>query len=383
VEEWKRKRLTQEEAAHLLGVSDRTFRRYIVSFEEEGIRGLVDLRSSQISHKRAPVDEVLRIVDLYHNHYLGWNVNHFYNFYCKEHFGTRSYTWVKNTLQAEGLVVKDKKRGPHRKRRERAAMEGMMLHQDGSSHQWVEGQEWDLIITFDDATSEHYSMFFVVEEGTQSSLQGVKEVIEKKGLFCSLYTDRGSHYWLTPEANKPVDKNHFTQFRRAMHQLGISLIPAYSPEARGRCERQFRTHQGRLPNELLLRGIKTIEEANWYLKEVYMPSFNKQFCVKAACEESAFVPWLSSLQLDDILSEHYERVVGKDNCVSFESLSLQIPKDKQRCHYMRAKVKVVRYISDDLAIFYGPRKLAEYDSKGKLKLLEIHKKEIKTESAVA
>jgi len=373
-EEWKSKRLTQEEAARLLGVSDRTFRRYIVNYEEEGMQGLVDMRMCQLSHKRAPVDEVSRLVDLYRNYYLGWNVTHFYGFYCREHLGTRSYTWVKNTLQAEGLVAKEKKRGPHRKRRERAAMEGMMLHQDGSSHQWVEGQEWDLIITFDDATSEHYSMFFTLEEGTQSSFQGVKEVIEKKGLFCSLYTDRGSHYWLTPEAEGPVDKNHFTQFRRAMHQLGITMIAAYSPEARGRCERQFRTHQGRLPYELALKGITSMDEANRYLKEVYMPAFNKEFSIKAACEESAFVPWANSFQLEDILAEHYERVVGKDNCVAFETLSLQIPKDNQRCHYMRAKVKVVRYISDDLAIFYGPRKLADYDSKGIIKLP--HKKAI-------
>lgn len=367
-EAWRSSRLTQEEAAEILGISDRTFRRYLVSYEEEGMAGLVDMRLGEVSHRRAPADEVTRLVNLYRTQYFGWNVNHFHEFYKREHQGTRSYTWVKNTLQKEGLVALDKKRGPHRKKRERAAMEGMMIHQDGSSHQWVPGQMWDLIITFDDATTTHYSMFFVIEEGTKSSFQGVKDTIGQKGLFCSMYTDRGSHYWNTPEAGGRVDKTQYTQFRRALRQLGIDMIPAYSPEARGRCERQFRTHQGRLPQELALHSITDMEQANAYIKDVYLPAFNKKFTVKAACEESAFTPWQGLINLDDILCEQHERKVGKDNCVSFERLTLQIPKDNERCHYMRARVKVHRYICGDLAIFYGPRKLAEYDSKGKLKI---------------
>jgi hypothetical protein len=152
------------------------------------------------------------------------------------------------------------------------------------------------------------------------------------------------------------------------------MIPAYSPEARGRCERQFRTHQGRLPNELAAMGIQTIEEANRYLKEVYMPAFNTEFMVKSYSEQSAFVPWNNIMSLDDILCEHFERTVGKDNCISFEGLKLQIPKDNHRCHYMKAKVRVHRYPSGELAIFHGPRKLADYDSKGSIKLLTEEKK---------
>ncbi len=211
-------------------------------------------------------------------------------------------------------------------------------------------------------------MFFVEEEGTNSSFLGVKETIEKQGVFCSFYTDRGSHYWYTPEAGGRVDKTQFTQVRRGLHQLGISMIPAYSPEARGRCERQFRTHQGRLPNELMAMGIRTMKEANRYLRDVYMPAFNAEFMVIPYTDKSAFVPWSNIMSLDDILCEHFERTVGKDNCVSFENLKLQIPKDDHRCHYMRAKVRVHRYPSDELAIFHGPRKLADYDSKGKIKL---------------
>ncbi|MFA6302690.1 MAG: ISNCY family transposase [Legionella sp.] len=366
---WQENRFTQEEAARLLGVSERTFRRYLVEYKEQGLQGLVDLRWGQISHRKAAVDEIMALTDLYKTKYLGWNVKHFFSFYCRKHEGTRGYTWVKTTLQDAGLVPKLTKKGPHRKRRERAPAKGMMIHQDGSTHQWIEGEMWDLIITFDDADSEHYSMFFVDEEGTHSSFRGVKETIEKQGLFCSFYTDRGSHYWNTPEAGGPVDKAQYTQFRRGLNQLGITMIPAYSPEARGRCERQFRTHQGRLPNELAALGITKMSEANQYLKEVYMPEFNNEFMVSPFSDKSAFVPWNNIMPIDDILCEQFERVAGKDNCISFENLKLQIPKDNHRCHYMKAKVRVHRYINDELAIFHGPRKLADYDSKGKIKEL--------------
>lgn len=365
---WKESRLTQEEAACLLGVSDRTFRRYLVEYQAERLQGLVDARWSQISHRKAPVDEVMALTELYKAKYFGWNVKHFFSFYKRIHQGARGYTWVKTTLQKADLVTKASKKGAHRKRRERAPAKGMMLHQDGSTHQWVPGEMWDLIITFDDADSEHYSMFFVDEEGTQSSFLGVKESIEKQGLFCSFYTDRGTHYWYTPEANGRVDKTQFTQFRRGLHQLGITMIPAYSPEARGRCERQFRTHQGRLPHELAALGITGMEEANRYLKEAYMPAFNAEFMVTPFSDNSAFVPWNGIMPLDDVLCEQFERVAGKDNCVSFENLKLQIPKDNHRCHYMKAKVRVHRYFNGELAIFHGPRKLAAYDVRGKLKL---------------
>lgn len=363
---WTQKIFNQQEAARLLGVSERTFRRYLTEYKEEGLQGLIDHRLEQISHRRAPVDEIMRLTDLYRSHYQGWNAKHFFSFYRRKHQGKRSYTWVKVALQKEGLIAKEDKRGAHRKRRERTPMSGMMIHQDGSTHEWIEGQKWDLIITFDDATSEHYSMFFVLQEGTQSSFLGVKETIEQKGLFCSLYTDRGSHYWHTPEAEGRVDKTHYTQFRRGMHQLGIEMIAAYSPEARGRCERQFYTHQGRLPKELAAMKITELQAANQYLKETYMPAFNAEFSVTATSDGSAFVPWHMPASLEDILCEQFERTVGKDNCVSLEKLILQIPKDNYRCHYVKAKVRVHRYFNGELSIFHGPRKLADYDSTGKL-----------------
>jgi transposase len=359
---WTEKRLTQEEAARLLGVCERTFRRYVDRYEELGLDGLVDKRLVQASRRKAPVDEVMALVERYRKRHKGWRARHFHAWY-KRDGGRRSYTFVKLRLQEAGLLKKAPRRGAHRKRRDRSPWPGMMLLQDGSTHQWVPGQQWDLIVTMDDATSEHYAMFFVEEEGTKSSFQATRDVIRAKGLFSSLYTDRGSHYWNTPTAGGKVDKKTPTQFGRAMAQLGIEMIPSYSPEARGRIERAFRTHQDRLHKELALHGIADMEQANRYLQEVYLPAHNAEFSQPPLEEGSAFVECVVP-HLDDILCEQYERQVGGDNCVSFEGRKLQIPADRHRCHYVKATVKVHRYLDDTLAVFHGPRKLACYDADG-------------------
>jgi len=361
-ENYKSGRITQEDAAKLLGVCDRTFRRYMNKYDEGGLDALLDKRLTQASHRCAPVDEVMRLTEQYRSRYSGWNASHFHTWYRKDG-GTRSYTWVKSRLQEAGLIKRTPKRGAHRKRRERSPLTGMMIHQDGSTHEWVANQKWDLIVTMDDATNEHYSMFFVQQEGTASSFRGVQEVIEKQGLFCSFYSDRGSHYWHTPEAGGKVDKHNLTQFGQAMNRLGIEMIAAYSPQARGRSERMFRTHQERLPKELALSGIVDMEAANRYLQEIYMPAFNDEFRQPAVVEGSAFVPWIGG-ELEDFLCERHERVVGHDNCVSFNNLKLQIPADQHRCHYVKAKVTVLRYPDGKLAILHGPRKIANYDETG-------------------
>jgi len=362
---WESGRLTQEEAARLLGVCDRTFRRYLVRYEADGLEGLIDRRLEQVSHKRAPVDEVMRMTESYQRRHEGWSVKHFHAWYRREG-GSRSYTWVKSRLQEAKLVPKAKARGAHRKRRDRSPWPGLMIHQDGSTHEWVAGQKWDLIVTMDDATNEHYSMFFVAEEGTASSLRGIKEVIESMGLFSSFYSDRGSHYWHTPETGGKVDKRNLTQFGRAMQRLGIEMIAAYSPQARGRSERMFRTHQERLPRELALAGITDMGQANRYLTDTYRPAFNAEFMQPPMEEGSAFVAWIGG-PLEDILCERFERQVGADNCVSFEGLKLQIPADRHRCHYVKVKVAVLRRIDGSLAVCHGPRLLAEYTSGGQLR----------------
>lgn len=363
-EGWNEGRLTQAEAARILGVCERSFRRYAGRYEADGMDGLIDRRLEQVSNRRAPVDEVLAMTEEYRHRYMGWNVKHFHSWYRRTG-GMRSYTWVKRRLQEAGLAPCSKKRGAHRKQRERSPLPGMMTHQDGSTHEWVAGKLWDMIVTMDDATSEHYSMFFVEEEGTASSFRGVREVIEAHGLFSSFYSDRGSHYWKTPEAGGKVDKENLTQFGRAMKQLGIEMIPAYSPEARGRSERAFGTHQGRLPFELAAAGITDIETANRYLREVYMPAFNAEFACPAREEGTAFVPWIGG-NLGDILREQYERTVSNDNCVRFDGLILQIPADRHRCHYVKAKVRVHRYADGNLSVFHGPRRLADYNNEGKI-----------------
>ncbi len=360
---WKRGSLTQEEAARILGVCDRTFRRYTQRFDDGGMEALLDKRISQASHRLAPVDEVMALAERYRKRYRGWNVCHFHSHYRRDG-GSRSYTWVKKCLQKAGLVKKAPRRGAHRKRREREPLPGMMIHQDGSRHEWVPGKMWDLIVTMDDATNEHYSMFFVEEEGTWSSFRGVREVIALHGLFSSFYSDRGSHYWITPKAGGKVDKENPTQFGRAMKTLGIEMIPAYSPEARGRSERMFGTHQDRLIKELALYEITDMAAANRYIGEVYLPEFNKEFMQPPLEEGSAFVPWIGG-NSDEILCEQYDRSVGRDNCVSFEGKKLQIPADKHRCHYIKANVRVHGYEDGSMAIFHGPRRLADYDRDGK------------------
>ena len=371
-ESWTSKRLTQEEAARLLGVCDRSFRRYIDRYHEEGLEGLRDKRLHQVSQHKAPVDEVLSLEALYRERYDGWNVQHFFERYQDKHQGQRSYTWVKSKLHQSGLVKPGKRKGAHRKRRDRAPLPGMMIHQDGSTHCWVDAQVWDLIVTMDDATSEVYSAFFVDQEGTWSSLQGVRETIEQRGLFCSFYSDRGSHYWHTPEAGGKVDKTNPTQFGRALDELGIERIAAYSPEARGRSERLFGTWQDRLPKELAEAGITDRHQANVFLKQRYIPAFNRRFQVMAPEEGSAFVPLLST-SLDDILCLKTQRTVARDNTVSYRGLKLQTPKQKQRCHYVKAQVKIHEYPDGSLAIFHGPRRLAHYHRDGRLMQQETEK----------
>ena len=363
-EKWNVGRLTQAEAAYLLGMCERSFRRYVVRYEAEGLEGLVDRRLEQVSQRRAPVDEVLAVTDRYQRQHVGWNVRHFHSWYRRDG-GGRSYSWVKQRLQEAGLVAVGKAKGKHRRKRERKALPGMMLHQDGSRHEWVAGQQWDLIVTMDDATNEHYSMFLVAEEGTASSFRGVGEAIRAKGLFCSFYSDRGSHYWTTAEAGGTVDKANLTQFGRALQQLGIEMIAAYSPEARGRSERAFATHQERLPKELAHAGITDLAAANRYIARRYRPAFNAEFAVPAREEGSAFVPWIGG-PLDDILCEQVERTVGNDNCIRYENLFLQLPADRHRCHYVKAKVRVHEYPNGRLAVFHGPRRLAGYSADGKL-----------------
>ena len=362
-EGWSEGRLSQAEAALLLGQCERSFRRHIERYQADGLDGLLDRRLSQVSKRRASGAEVDHVVALYKSGFAGWNVAHFHSKYKAEGGGARSYSWLKTVLQGAGVVKASRRRGKHRIKRERAPLPGMLVHQDASTHRWVADQVWDLVVTMDDATGEHTSMFMCDQEGTASSFHGIGQTIARYGLFASLYSDRGSHYFTTPEAGGKVDKVNLTEVGRALKQLGIDHIAAYSPEARGRSERAFQTHQGRLPQELARAGITDMDSANRYLEQVYRPGHNLEFAVPSTLAGTAYVPFLSG-SLPDILCEQHERTVGNDNCVSFAGMSLQIPADELRYHYVRARVRVHRYVDATLAVFHGPRKLAAYDARG-------------------
>lgn len=354
--------LSQVEASEILGVSERTFRRWRDRWEAEGAAGLYDRRLGRVSARRAPVDTVARVLELFETRYWDFTAKHFHEKLVAEHGFGLSYNWLRLSLQAHGKIKAAARRGAHRRKRPRRPVVGMMLHQDGSSHDWVAGETWDLIVTLDDATSEIYSGFFAEEEGTMSSFQGLGEVIAEHGLFCSLYADRASHYWHTPVAGGKVDRDNPTQVGRALGQLGIELIPAYSPEARGRSERMFGTLQKRLPQELRLAGITTMAEANRYLKEVFWPAHNARFARPAEDAGSAFVAFAGDLA--DILCVQEERVVSNDNTVRYKGRTLQIPADRHRHHYVKARVRVHEYPDATLAVFHGPRCLARYRADG-------------------
>jgi hypothetical protein len=366
---YQRKQLTTQEASELLGVSVRTFLRKRERANERGFLGMFDRRLGRISGRRANGGEVERITKLYADWYQGFSVKHFHEFACREHGLEYGYTWTKTLLEKAGLIRRSKRGGDHRLRRERRPRAGMMLHQDGSTHRWIPdlSHNVDLIVTMDDATSTITSLFFAPQEGTISSLRGIRETIERYGLFCSLYTDRGSHYWWTPEALGKVSKRQLTEVGRTLNQLGIQHIAAYSPQARGRSERMFGTLQGRLPQELALRGITTLEEANCYLQEIYLPRHNHQFTVQAKETQSAYTPWIGP-DLNEILCVQEERVVHNDNTVRYKTMVLQIPKDNLRHHYVKAAVQVRNYPNGTIGLFYGERCLGRYGITGRLLL---------------
>ena len=356
--------LTQIEAAELLGITERTFRRWCVRFEADGEAGLLDRRLGQASPKRVPRDSAQEIERLYRTRYQGFTAQHFHEHLVRDHQFTHGYTWTKALLHSRGLLEPAKKRGAHRRKRPRRPLPGMMLHQDGSRHEWLAGLDaMDLIVTMDDATSEIYSAFLLPEEGTGSTFQAVLEVFGAHGLPLSLYTDRGSHYFYTPEAGGRVDRTHPTQVGRALAHLCVEHIAAYSPEARGRSERLFHTLQDRLVKELALAGIATVEAANTFIRTVYIPAHNARFAEQAG---SAFVA-IPGVDPNEILCIQVERQVGNDNTVAFNTLRLQIPPSPFRAHFVQARVKVRQYPDGCHAVFHGPRCLARFDRAGVLR----------------
>src|ERR1700739_4042142 len=361
------KKITWTQAGEIIGLCERQMRRWKERYEEFGYDGLFDRRTGKPSPKRVPVATVEEVLRLYRERYADFNVRHFHEKLREDHQIRLSYTWVKRALQMAGLVKKSRKRGVHRRRRARRPrrpLPGMLLRLDGSSHAWFQDdRRYDLLVILDDATSEIYYAQLVEEESTATVMLALREVIECKGAFCALYSDRASHFFHTPKAGQPVDRSRPTQVGRALAELGIQMIPAYSPQARGRGERSFGTWQGRLPQELRLHGIQSMASANAFLRESYIAEFNQRFALAAAQPGHAFLP-LRGRNLDLVFSLQHERTVNQDNTVHVGSSILQIEKSHWRATLAGCRVTVYQHLDSTWSIGYGPHIVGRYNPQG-------------------
>jgi transposase len=358
------KQITFWQAAHILRYSPRHLRRVLERYRRYGFEGLYDRRTGRPSAKRVPLAVVEQVLELYREKYFDFSVQHFYEKLREEHGIAYSYTWVKLLLQRAGLVEAPRQRGKHRRKRERRPMVGMLLHIDASTHEWLGNNCWhDLIVVLDDATSQVYYAQLVAQESTATVLAALREVVEQQGLFCALYSDRASHFWLTPKEGEPVDRQRLTQVGRALRDLDITMIPAYSPQARGRSERYFRTGQGRLPKELRLHGITTLEAANRFLRETYIAELNRRFSVPPAQPGSAFLS-ASGKDLDRIFAVQHERVVQRDNTVHIANQVLQLEHSKWRGRLAGCRVMVCEHPDSTWSVHLGPHLLGRYHADG-------------------
>jgi hypothetical protein len=360
------KELTWIQAADICGITARQMRRLKWRYERYGYDGLVDGRGGKTRRKRIPLETIEQLCQLRREQYADFSVQHFWEKATEVHQLEISYTWAKLALQAAGLAEKSPGRGRYRRRRERRPLRGMMLHLDGSTHEWLVGEPvQDLIVLQDDADSRIHYAQFVAQEGTQSTFAALEHVLRRAGRFGELYTDRGAHFCHTPVAGQAATTEHQGQVSRALKALGIRQILAYSPQARGRSERTFQTIQGRLPQELRAAGITTYAAANEYLARVFVPDFNRRFTVEPLQAGSAFVP-LIGVDLELLLSIQHERTVNNDSVVSFASVSLQLPRRTDRAHYVRCPVLVHEFPEDTLGVSYQGRLLARYTRAGQL-----------------
>ena len=358
------KKISWLDAAEIIGVCDRTMRRMREGYQKFGYDGLRDGRSGKQCSHRVPMETAEEVLRLYREVYFDLNIRHFHEKLRDKHQIQLSYTWVQLALQGAGLVAKRRKRGPHRRRRPRRPLPGMLLHIDGSRHRWLNDDRWhDLIVILDDATSEIYYAQLVEEESTRTVMAALREVIEAKGLFCALYSDRGSHFFVTVKAGDKVDKNRPTQVGRAMKELGVQMIAAYSPQARGRSERSLGTWQGRLPQELRLAGIVTVEDANRFLREQYIALFNEQFTIAAEQKGTAFRRTGRS-DLDWIFTVQTERVVAKDNTVAIGDRSWQIGKTRFRHTLAGSTVTIHEHLNGEVSIRFGPHVVGRFTAEG-------------------
>lgn len=353
-------------AAEILGITPRGLRRMRQRMEQFGYEGLVDMRHGRPSPRRTAVAEVERILELYRERYPGFNGRHFWQLVRRDHAVKLSYGCVKQILQGAGLLKKGRARGRHRRRRERKDNFGQMLHLDGSPHRWLELGEpgrQTLIQVIDDATNRLLYAQLWEGETVQAVLSALREVFGRHGIPESLYTDRAGWAFDTPKAGEKVRKTHLTQVGQALDRLGVRHIPSYSPQARGRSERMNRTLQDRLVNELRVARAKTIEQANAYLREHYIGRHNEFLARRPQEPQSAFAP-LGHVDLDDILCVESVRMVGKDNVVTIDGVSLQIAKQPGRVTCAGLHVVVRRHLDGGYTVRRGVQMFGRYDRNG-------------------
>jgi hypothetical protein len=356
-------------AAEILGMSPRTVRRWRWRMEQYGDTGLIDMRRGRPSPRRMRPEEIRRVVDLYRDHYRGFNCRHFHQMACRDHALGMSYTLMKQILQAAGLVKKGRARGRHRRRREPRASFGDLLHIDGSTHEWlalVPGAKQTMIVIVDDATKRLLYAQLFGGESTEAVMLGLRAVITKHGIPAALYSDRASWAFATPKAGGPVDRDQLTQVGRALGQLGVEHIPSYSPQARGRSERLNRTLQGRLVNELRVAGIRTLDAANRYVYDKFIPQYDETFSHPPREPEEAFVP-LGNFDLEQVFCHQEERTVGRDNTVALFGVTLQIDKQPGRRTCAGRRVLVRRHLDRRFSVWLGPKCIGRYSAEGRSK----------------
>jgi transposase len=359
------KKISWIDAAEIAGMSVRNMQRKRQAYQEHGYTGLFDQRRGKRNVHRVAMETAEKVLELYQGTYFDLSVRHFHEKLKAEHDIGLSYSWVKQALQGAGLVKKRRKRGPHRRRRERKPLPGMLLHIDGSKHRWFQDDRYyDLIVVLDDATSEIYYAQLVEEESTRTVMAALREVIDTKGVFCSLYSDRGSHFFLTPKAGERVDKTRVTQVGRAMRELNVEMIAAYSPQARGRSERNFGTWQNRLPQELRLAGIGTLQEANEFLSNSYIAEFNRLFA-KPAREKGTAFRRCGRRDLDRVFSIQTERTVDNDNTVAIRERCWQLDRTPFRRTLADCRVTICEHLDGTVSVCWGPHTVGRFDAEGR------------------
>ena len=362
--EWATGRITQARAADRMGVADRTFRRYVAKFRAGELPLLEDGSIDRRSALRVPEEEAAELVRLYRRVYSGWNVRHFYDAYRTRHNGRRSLSWVRSCLKRAGQGPTARGNGSRRsppqprrpnpkKRPVQTDREGVLLHQLGSEHAWVPGSNWHLTVTFDDATRRVYSGFFAERRTIWTAFRGVRETVERRGLFERLGLGVTSGEYWKPGPSGVANRRHHAQFDRAMRELGIAISPR-PPAVLVRAARLFSTIRTRLPQELSYHNIEQVHEANQFLDR-YWPRFNEAFRSKPRTGPPAFVAPGPSIKptLDNVLCIKHRGRIIRGHRIQLRGRALQVPSSAGRSCRLSAEVVVHEYQDGSIAVFEG------------------------------